>query len=220
MKRIPTEELLDSDSGTPEEIASSLADLRWINRTFGGRATTLAMVEQVAKAMGASQLSLLEVAAGSGDSPRYASQELATRGFDLKITLLDQRPSHVGNGGRSVAGDALALPFQESSFDLVSSGLFAHHLSPEDVVQFVNESLRVSRKAVLINDLIRHPLHLAMVYAGSPFYRSRLTRHDAPASVRQAYTVSEMHEMLRATTASRVEISRHYLFRMGVIAWK
>jgi ubiquinone/menaquinone biosynthesis C-methylase UbiE len=220
MKRIPTEELLDSDSGTPEEIASSLADLRWINRTFGGRATTLAMVEQVAKAMGASQLSLLEVAAGSGDSPRYASQELATRGFDLKITLLDRHPSHVGNGGRSVAGDALALPFQEGSFDLVSSGLFAHHLSPDDVLPFVNESLRVSRKAVLINDLIRHPLHLAMVYAGSPFYRSRLTRHDAPASVRQAYTVSEMREMLRATTASRVEISRHYLFRMGVIAWK
>jgi ubiquinone/menaquinone biosynthesis C-methylase UbiE len=220
MKRIPTEELLDSDSGTPEEIASSLADLRWINRTFGGRATTLAMVEQVAKATGANQLSLLEVAAGSGDSPRYASRELAMRGFDLKITLLDRRASHVGNGGRSVAGDALALPFQDGSFDLASSGLFAHHLSPDDVVQFVNESLRVSRKAVLINDLIRHPLHLAMVYAGSPLYRSRLTRHDAPASVRQAYTVSEMREMLRATTASRVEISRHYLFRMGVIAWK
>jgi len=95
-----------------------------------------------------------------------------------------------------------------------------HHLSPEQVTRFVNESLRVSRKAVLINDLIRHPLHLAMVYAGSPFYRSRLTRHDAPASVRQAYTISEMREMLNATTASRVEISHHYLFRMGVIVWK
>jgi len=220
MKRIATEELLDSDSGTPEEIASSLADLRWINRTFGGRATTLALVEQVAKTTGVNQLSLLEVAAGSGDSPRYASQKLATRGIHLNITLLDRRASHVGNGGRSVAGDALALPFQNGSFDLVSSGLFAHHLPPEQVVRFVNESLRVSRRAVLINDLIRHPLHLAMVYAGSLFYRSRLTRHDAPASVRQAYTVSEMHEMLRATIASRIEMSRHYLFRMGVIVWK
>jgi hypothetical protein len=220
MKRIPTEELLDSDSGTPEEIASSLADLRWINRNFGGRATTLAMVEHVANATGANRISLLEVAAGSGDVPRYTSQQLAARGIHLNITLLDRRASHVGNGGRSVAGDAFALPFQEGSFDVVSSGLFAHHLSPDGVVQFVNESLRVSRKAVLINDLIRHPLHLAMVYAGSLLYRSRLTRHDAPASVRQAYTICEMREMLRATTASQVEISRHYLFRMGVIAWK
>jgi len=220
MKRIPTEELLDSDSGTPEEISSSLAVLRWINRTFGGRATTLAMVKQVAKITGVNQLSLLEVAAGSGDVPRYTSQQLGARGINLKITLLDRRASHVGNGGRSVAGDALALPFQDGSFDLASSGLFVHHLSPEQVTRFVNESLRVSRTAVLINDLIRHPLHLAMVYAGSPFYRSRLTRHDAPASVRQAYTISEMREMLNATTASRVEISHHYLFRMGVIVWK
>jgi hypothetical protein len=102
----------------------------------------------------------------------------------------------------------------------VSCGLFAHHLSPEELVQFVNESLRVCRRAVLINDLIRHPLHMAMVYAGWPLYRSRLTRHDAPASVRQAYTIPEMREMLCATTASRVDVTRHYLFRMGVIVWK
>jgi len=84
----------------------------------------------------------------------------------------------------------------------------------------VNEGLRVCRRAVIINDLIRHPVHLAMVLAGSPLYRSRLTRHDAPASVRQAYTIDEMRDMLRGTTAARVEISRHYLFRMGVIVWK
>jgi hypothetical protein len=59
-----------------------------------------------------------------------------------------------------------------------------------------------------------------MVYAGWPLYHSRLTRHDAPASVRQAYTIPEMQDMLRETAASRIEITRHYLFRMGVIAWK
>jgi hypothetical protein len=58
------------------------------------------------------------------------------------------------------------------------------------------------------------------VYAGLPLYRSRLTRHDAPASVRQAYTPEEMQVLLEQTRASRTEIHRHYLFRMGVIAWK
>ena len=121
---------------------------------------------------------------------------------------------------RAVAGDALALPFRDASFDLLSSTLFAHHLSPQELVQFVNEALRVCRVAVLINDLVRHPLHLSLVYAGMPLYRSRLTRHDAPASVRQAYTVEEMQSLLAQTSAARVEIHRHYLFRMGVIAWK
>ena len=102
----------------------------------------------------------------------------------------------------------------------MSCNLFAHHLSPQELVAFTNEALRVCRVAVLINDLVRHPLHMALVYAGLPLYRSRLTRHDAPASVRQAYTPVEMQALLGQTAAARVEIHRHYLFRMGVIAWK
>jgi ubiquinone/menaquinone biosynthesis C-methylase UbiE len=178
------------------------------------------MVEQVARSTDACELSLLEVAAGSGDVAHAARTTLADRGMALSVTLLDRSASHIGNGGRSVVGDALALPFDNASFDLVSCGLFVHHLAPNEVVRFVNESLRVCRRAVLINDLIRHPLHLAMVYAGWPLYRSRLTRHDAPASVRQAYTIPEMQDILRGTTATRVDVMRHYLFRMGVIVWK
>ena len=84
----------------------------------------------------------------------------------------------------------------------------------------VIEGLRVCRRAVLINDLVRHPLHLALVYAGLPLYRSRLTRHDAPASVRQSYTPEEMHALLEQTGASDIEMQRHFLFRMGVVVWK
>jgi hypothetical protein len=93
-------------------------------------------------------------------------------------------------------------------------------LSPERLQDFVNEALRVCRVAVLINDLVRHPLHVALIYAGYPLYRSRLTRHDAPASARSAYTRDEMWGLLRQTRATRVEIHRHYLFRMAAIAWK
>jgi|SRR5882762_645532 len=220
MKRIPIAELLDSDAGTPDEVAASLADLRRINRWFGGTHTTRRMVKQIARTTNSASLSLLEVAAGSGDVPRATRDSLAGHGIRLDITLLDRVASHVGTGARSIVGDALALPFRDASFDLVGCGLFAHHLSPEQLVQFVTEGLRVCRRAVLINDLIRHPVHLAMVYAGSPLYRSRLTRHDAPASVRQAYTPREMAEILDQTAAVRIEIGRYYLFRMGVIVWK
>jgi len=220
MKRTPSAELLDSDAGTPAEVAASLADLWRINRWFGGTGTTLRMVEEVARSTGKTSLSLLEVAAGSGEVPATSRQRLAERGVHVEVTLLDRSRAHVGNGGRSVVGDALALPFGDNSFDLVSCCLFAHHLSPPQLACFANDALRVCRRALLINDLIRHPLHLALVYAGSPLYRSRLTRHDAPASVRQAYTVAEMMDILAETAATQVEIGRHYLFRMGAIAWK
>jgi ubiquinone/menaquinone biosynthesis C-methylase UbiE len=222
MKRIPSTELLDHDAGSAKEIASSLADLKRVNRWFGGVGTTFALIRRVAQSTGLKRLSLLEVAAASGDVPRNAQARLAAAGIQLEITLLDRAASHLMNGAsqHAVAADALALPFRDASFDLVGCGLFAHHLAPEQVISFVNEALRVARAAVLINDLIRHPLHLAAVYAGLPLYRSRLTRHDAPASVRQAYTMEEMQSLLERTRAARVEISRHYLFRMGAIAWR
>ena len=234
MKRLPTPELLDLDAGTPAEVAASLADLELINRWFGGTSTTARMIERVAQACEAQSpvasgrrkdgdpisLSLLDVAAGSGYVVQVVEQVLQRKRIHLDFALLDRAASHVGNGGRSLVGDALALPFRDASFDLVSSVLFAHHLSPDELVQFINESLRVCRRAVLINDLIRDPLHLALVYCGFPLYRSRLTRNDAPASVRQAYTQDEMDGMLRRTNAARVEINSYYLYRMGVIAWK
>ncbi len=220
MKRVPTAELLDTDSGTPAEVEASIGDLRMINRWFGGVSTTAAMIERVARVAERASLSLLEVAAGSGYVPETARSQLQRRGVELQVTLLDRATSHLKSGNRVVAGDALSLPFHDGSFDLLSCNLFAHHLSPQELVAFTDEALRVCRVAVLINDLVRHPLHMALVYAGLPLYRSRLTRHDAPASVRQAYTPAEMQALMGQTSAARVEIHRHYLFRMGVIAWK
>jgi ubiquinone/menaquinone biosynthesis C-methylase UbiE len=220
MQRVAIAEWLDTDSGTPDEVSSSLADLRRVNRWFGGVATTEWMLRRVAQQLGKSSLSVLEAASGSGYVPQICKQRLARNGVKIEITLLDRSPSHLRNGHRAIAGDALALPFRDDNFDVVSCSLFAHHLGPPDLVRFVNEGLRVCGDAVLINDLVRCWPHLALVYAGLPLYRSRLTRHDAPASVRQAYTVEEMRALLRKTRASRVEIRRRFFFRMAVIVWK
>lgn len=220
MQRVPQVELLDSDGGNPEEISTSLRDLWLINRAFGGVSTSLRLIEQVAREASAARISLLEVASGDGSVQKAVQNKLKRNSIDLRITLLDRSRSHLNGSSHAVAGDAIELPFSSGSFDVVSSTLFVHHLMPDAVRQFVSEALRVCRMAVIINDLIRNPMHLALVYAGLPLFRSRLTWNDAPASVRQAYTLQEMRILLESTPASRVEFSRHYLFRMGVIAWK
>ena len=84
----------------------------------------------------------------------------------------------------------------------------------------MSEALRVCRRAVIINDLIRSRLHLLLVYLGLPLFRSRITWHDAPASVRAAYSIGEMRSLLSAFNAHKTEVSRHFLYRMGIIVWK
>lgn len=221
MRREDVHELLDDDLGTPGEIASALIDLRHINGWFGGTRTARHLLHRVADEAGSQELSLLEVGAGAGDVPRAVQRDLASENINLRITLLDRVASHLPrNGTPCVAGDALQLPFRDSAFDIVNCSLLAHHFAPECLVQFARESLRVCKRAVLMNDLVRSRLHLALVYAGLPLFRSRLTWHDAPASVRRAYTRSEMREMIKEVPARKVEISTHYLYRMGVTLWK
>jgi ubiquinone/menaquinone biosynthesis C-methylase UbiE len=224
MQRTVTPEILDSPDCPPEEIAKSLRDLSRINRWFGGVATTRSLIERVARATGKKNFSMLEVAAGFGEVPRAAAQELAREGITIEITLSDRMPSHLlnGNGNRSAVADALALPFADGAFDLVSCSLFTHHLDPAELARFAGEALRVSRIAVLINDLVRHPLHLALVYAGFPLMRSYVSRVDGVASVHRAYLPEEMKKIIADSTqpSRRIEISRHFLFRMGVILWK
>jgi ubiquinone/menaquinone biosynthesis C-methylase UbiE len=227
MKRKIIPELFDTDHGSAAEVLSALRDLRHINRWFGGNATTASLLTNLAKRSGSQSLSILEVAAGAGDVPRTVRQELQSKGIALEFTLLDRIGAHLATGNskaeareRAIVADALCLPFATSSFDAIHCCLFAHHLAPQQLIHFVNEALRVCRTAVLINDLIRSPLHLALVYAGLPLFSSRFTWHDAPASVRQAYTQKEMDEILKQSAASKVDIRPHYLFRMGVTVWK
>src|SRR5215472_7948922 len=221
MQRTNAEEILDSKNCPPAETQTSLRDLTRINRWFGGVSTTRKLLERVVSTTGLKRLSLLEVAAGLGEVPRGAARQLARRGISLDITDMDRVSSHLQRDHRALAADALALPFPDASFDVVSCSLFVHHLQPDELKRFASESLRVSRYAVLINDLIRHPLHLALVYAGFPLMRSYVSRIDGVASVRRAYIPEEIRAMLAdgAQSASKMEISTHYLFRMGVILW-
>src|SRR5262249_44556196 len=221
MKRVVVPELLDTDAGTPREVAQSILDLRMFNRAFGGIRTVSSILRHVAERRGLREIFWLDVAGSEGFVALETKKVLARSGTVTYPVILDRAASHMDSAVPCVCGDALALPFRDNSFDVVGSSLFVHHLEPEEIVRFASEGLRVARHAFVIHDLVRHPLHLALSYLGFPLYRSRVTRHDAPASVRRAYTVNEIMAILRQVAATAdIEIQRFFLFRMGVTVWK
>jgi hypothetical protein len=222
LKRIPQCEELDDNALSPEAAVESLGDLRRVNRWFGGVSTTAFLLRHAMQGSGLRSASVLEVAAGDGYSIMRAAKRLKEENLKVEPLCLDRRGlrHEACCCERSMVGDALDLTFPAASFDFVSCGLFVHHLAPEKVIQFVNGALTVARRAVLVNDLRRSSLHLALVYAGMPIFRSAIAFRDGIASVRQAYTLDELRDLMRQTKAAHSEVRTRYLLRMGAIAWK
>src|SRR5215831_12159959 len=112
MKRRVVPELLDSDSGTPREVADSLADLRMVNRQFGGVRTMSALIQEVAEQRNLKSVDWLDVAGGAGDVATLTAESLARAGITVKPVVLDRAISHLNGNHLNVCGDALALPFR------------------------------------------------------------------------------------------------------------
>jgi ubiquinone/menaquinone biosynthesis C-methylase UbiE len=226
MRRITCSELLDEDKGTRREIRDSLDDLWRINRWLGGVSASLRLLEDFFARAGAHPVRVLDV--GAGDS-RLASQlqrELQRQGLEVEFTVLDRRLSHLRNGSKQtgtpqpVVADALALPFAGGSFNVVMCNLFFHHFSDEPARQLLRGMAAISSEAVIVNDLERHRLPYLFIRYAPWFARSPITRHDGPASVRQAYTRSELAAIAAAAGFIHFDVRRFVPFRLGLTLWK
>ncbi len=226
MRRIPSQEWLDDDLGTPEEIRQSFDDLWRINRWLGGVSGCLSLLDRYFARRGSRRARILDV--GSGDSRLVAhlQSELARRNRSVEFVALDRRLSHLRNGNHSpgklsrVAADVSHLPFAEKSFDVVICNLFLHHFSGDEAVGLLRRFGEIASEAVLINDLERHRLPYVFIRLAWPFARSRITRHDGAASVRQAYTKDELAALAGRAGFTSFEVERMPAFRLGLALWK
>jgi SAM-dependent methyltransferase len=218
MERTVTQEILDSGEASPDAVAASLRDLATVNRLFGGLRTSRILLQRVVSQCRLRSLDLLDVASGDGFVPKNAGAALRKNGVNVRITLLDRYARHLPPDVPGLVGDALDLPFEDNAVDVVSSCLFLHHLESDEVQRFARESLRVARHAVIINDIVRSEWN----YRGAAVFLPLLhpiSKHDGLASIRRAYTAKEIRRMLMGV-ATRVEVTTHYFFRVGVILWK
>ncbi len=225
-ERKAAEEWLDNDGGTPAEVLSALRSIQFVNRWFGGYRVHRQLLSEAAGTR--TKLEVLEVAAGLAGVLASAALSLRQRRpgpVTIHATLLDRQASHLPPKWpaelpqpKLLQGDALAIPLSDKSVDVVSCCLFFHHLSPEQGTTYLREALRVARTAVVINDMERTRFHYALARLFSLVDPSRISRHDGPISIRQAYSFAELHSMA-AATGHRVSISRKFLCRLAVTIW-
>jgi len=94
--------------------------------------------------------------------------------------------------------DAAALPIRDGGVDVVTSSLLLHHLDPETAVATLAASRAAARLGVIVNDLLRNRLSLALVWLATRLFAAHpFSRHDGPLSVRRAYSPDELGTLAR-----------------------
>jgi len=102
----------------------------------------------------------------------------------------------------------------------VISSLFTHHFEDETWVELIKKMMYASKKAVIINDLHRHPLaYYSISFLTSLFSKSPMVKHDSKISVLRSFTRLELENLLQKAGAKNYTIKWMWAFRWQVIIY-
>jgi SAM-dependent methyltransferase len=219
-------ELMDGNEFTATELDANFRDIRRVNRWFGGTSVILGALPEFVPAA-AKTLTLLDIATGAADIPIAIQRWGTGRGLSVEITATDIEPKMLALASAQIAGtsgislrqaDARDLPFASRSFDVVTCSLALHHFDPAGAVQVLREMNRLCVTGFIVNDLRRGAIGYGATWLASRLTtRNRLTRHDAPLSVRRAYTPVELRSLLDEAGVVDAEIRTVPWFRMVAV---
>lgn len=202
------------DQAPDEEAQRNLHELAWLNRWFGGHRVLRWSLRQLYRATDA--FTMLDVGAATGDSARVVQAAHPS----AKVTSLDWQTRNLRTAPQpKIAGDAFALPFVDTAFDVVHCSLFLHHFTNDQVVLLLKEMRRCARRAVVVQDLERNPL--AYYFLPSTAWIlgwSSIILHDGPVSVEAAFHASEL-EQLAVQAGLQGKVQSHWpWFRLSLIS--
>ena len=194
-------ELLDGPLDA-RALEGNLRDLGRVNAVLGGASLSWRAIQPFLHTTRHRPVRLIDVGTGAADIPRDLLGRASRAGASLEVLATDVRPEIVDvarNTSQTVPGLTIDLASSDGiaaadgSFDIGHASLVLHHLEPDQARRLLAELARVSRTAVVINDLTRAAAWFAGAWLLSRIATAnRYTRHDAPLSVRRAYTEREI----------------------------
>src|SRR5438067_5855304 len=175
------------------ELKRDLANLRSLNRWFGSHRLVRHFLRRWLKPNGRARI--LDVATGSGDTPRLIVDHARRQNLSVQIDAIDQQESTIEiSRGLSAAYPEIdfycANLFEWNSasglserYDLVLCSLTLHHFSKHDAVRVLQKCRELSMGRILVADLRRTRwLTFAVYFVTAAIYRDEMTKTDARLS--------------------------------------
>ena len=220
-------ELMDDPALEAADHAAALGALATIN-AVSGTAARLARSIAAMRPPTDAAFTVADVACGGGDVTVALERRLARTacrprlvGIDISPRAIERATRLAGRRGSAATfrvGDVLAAGCP--SCDVAVSSLFLHHLDDAAAVAVLRGMAAAARVGVVISDLIRSRLGLALAVVGtSVLASSRVARVDGPLSVRAARTIPEYRALLARAGMASATVRRTWPERV-VIAWR
>jgi len=124
--------------------------------------------------------------------------------------------------GRATSGapSRAPLPAVAEPFHAVYCSLFLHHFPAGEVVDWLSLMAGAATHGVVVNDLERHiAAWLGIKAIGGLVTRNRVFHHDAPLSVRRAYTPAEWRSMVARAGLKGARLQRRWAWRV-LVSWE
>lgn len=224
MQRTRTDEWMDDPALDSNRHRQALQGLARLNRASGSVGQVWKIIRQHMSEQGKNELSLLDVATGSGDIPIGLYRRARKAGLHLKIVAVDISETALVVARRRAARTGAEIDFRRCDiladdlaerFDVVLCSLFLHHFEDGPSVELLRILKQRARHLVVVNDLLRSRVSLALVWLGSRLLsRSKVVHFDALASVRAAFTPSEMQGLTRAAGLESARVWSYWPCRL------
>lgn len=224
--RAIADELMDAEDLDEATYAAVVHDLAKVNTLTLARRPTIAFLNKLVwrRDPRLPPLRILDVGFGDGDMLRTIwrwatklGQPVELIGIDLNPRSLtaarEATPDHINIDWR--IGDYASL--SQGGLDVVISSLVAHHMTHDQLIDFLRFMDCEASEGWFINDLHRH----GFAYLGFPLLATLMrwhpiVRHDGQLSVARSYRPVEWPPLLAEAGVSGATVQRKFPFRLCV----
>nr|MBS0038081.1 methyltransferase domain-containing protein [Saprospiraceae bacterium] len=226
-KRSQKKELMDGPLEDPKLLYHNLEELIFINRWTSAYGSVFKHLKKMIPGNGDREITLIDIGCGAGDFLWYIFQRKEELNCKLHLIGLDAEPHAISFARERfpsmasevewVISDYKSFLSTDREIDLITCNLFCHHLSDEEIIQFISTLQKKVREGAVINDLHRHPLaYLSIKLLTRLFSTSEYTKNDAPLSVLRGFRRKEWEDLIDSAgskDAMNWEIRWQWAFR-------
>lgn len=226
-QRSKAAELMDDFLLPGEEIHPILSELEIINKKLGGFQVFFDAFKKLELKNGDT---ICDWGCGGGDGLKRLNRYFIERNLNLNFIGIDATPAAVefaealNLSEENISfrcADVLKTDFKPQEFDVVISSLFTHHFEDENWIKLIKKMQQSAKKAVIINDLHRHPIaYYAIGVLTQLFSKSSMVKNDSKLSVLRSFTQSELKALLKKAEITHYSIKWMWAFRWQIIIYK